>query len=79
MRVALLHPPEQTQVPAAGLAGDPSVLHSSLRLEVIRNFVSALSGDAVEITDKNLFGLLLLCAVLSFEALTRASPHSKKE
>jgi hypothetical protein len=79
MRVALFHPPEQTQVPAAGLAGDPSVLHSSLRLDVIRNFVSALSGDAVEITDKNLFGILLLCTVFSFEALTRASLHWKNE
>jgi hypothetical protein len=52
------------------LAAVPYKIRSSVPLDVFQQFVSALNGNSVTITEANLFGLLLLCEEFGFEALS---------
>jgi hypothetical protein len=82
MSVTLVHPPEQRAVSAhrlidecalfknnLGLLGAPYAIKSATSIEVFREFVSALNGEAIEITTVNFSGLSLLCTEFGFESL----------
>jgi ubiquitin len=82
MSLTLLHPREQRTVSVhrlidectlfknnLGLLGAPYAIKSRASIEVFREFVSALNGEAIEITNVNFSGLSLLCTEFGFGSL----------
>jgi hypothetical protein len=80
--VVLVHPEEQCEVLAlhvvnkctlfrndVALAAVPDKIRSSVPLSVFLQFVLALTGNPVTVTDANLPGLFLLCEEFDFETL----------
>jgi hypothetical protein len=91
--VALVHPSGTATVSVRRLAGQctlfagdpalaapPYTVRASVPLSLFRDFVAALEGEAIQITNGTVGGLSLLCAEFGFQALTaklsefRASP-----
>jgi hypothetical protein len=91
--VKLVHPEETFEVALRGVVTHcdlfstspalltiPSTVRSSVRADTFRDFIAALEGKAVEITNENFRGLSLLCSEFGFQALSaklgdfRASP-----
>jgi hypothetical protein len=83
MSVTLVHPEEQVPVAATrliekctlfktnpALVGAPYAVKSAIPIRVFREFLSALEGEAVEVTNANFGGLSLLSTEFGFDGLT---------
>jgi hypothetical protein len=85
--VTLVHPEETFTIPFQAitkcnlfqnnltLADTPYSVQSSITLSIFQEFVSALEGNSIKITDTNLIGLQQLCEEFGFdELLSQLSP-----
>jgi hypothetical protein len=80
---SLVHPEDQGEVPAVQaikkcglfqnntiLTSDPYSLQSTVSLSIFREFGSALEGNSIEITARNIPGVSQLCEKFGFRDLT---------
>jgi hypothetical protein len=84
MSVTLVHPEEQVPVAAPRLiekctlfqkdltlVGAPYAVKSAVPIQVFREFLSALEGGAIKITNANFVGLSLLSTEFGFNGVTK--------